>query len=355
MKFENKIGVASILTLTCLIISIQDARSEQPVKFLMIGDLPYVEDKDNTQEDYLRDTIKPRINQNFPFVIHIGDFKGSSETCDNDTIRERFDQAMRLSPGLVFFTPGDNDWTDCDEYKLSERYFEAERLDFLISLIQASRPKPPQVWNFKTQPRYPENARWMYKNVLFATVHVVGTNNGRKSIHTNWNNNRWNKESLRMYPSGEEWEDYALERVIARDHANEFWILKTFLEAERINADAVVLAMHGDIVKNTDHFGKSCERGMKKCDAFMALRKQLVTLASRFNELPVLIAHGSTNPFCLSNPAFKGGGRAKNLWRLNILGDYKVDGTVVTIKADNKDRPFEATPLTSNEQLEGNC
>ena len=62
----------SITTLGFIMISMTCAKAE-PLRFVIVGDMPYNE----SQAQLFEDKIVPAISGGgFPFVIHVGDFKG---------------------------------------------------------------------------------------------------------------------------------------------------------------------------------------------------------------------------------------------------------------------------------------
>ena len=82
-----------------------------PLRFVAIGDTPYSE----TESEHLRNVVGPAIEQANPaFVAHYGDFKSGGEACSEALAIERRRAIYDLLPGRVFYTPGDNEWTDCD-------------------------------------------------------------------------------------------------------------------------------------------------------------------------------------------------------------------------------------------------
>ena len=300
------------------------------LRFLVFGDAPYTP----PQIEALKNTVAPAIGKaEASFLIHLGDFKGGKESCTPILIDTRYEQLMDLRPGRVFYTPGDNEWTDCDRRKLKPRFSELERLDHLRSLI-ASRPmKLPADWHYATQPNFPENARWTQGNVMFATVHIVSTNNGREEILLD------DVETT-------------LDLVDARDQANRDWLRAAFDAAGESDSGAVVIATQADVTKRAGN--APCSDSLRiKCDAFAAFRDQLLRRAAGFDK-PVLLVHGDTNPFCLDKKF--GGDTAPKLWRLNALGDYsEVDATAITVHLNDREKPFAIKPFMTGASVLGTC
>ncbi len=300
------------------------------LRFLVFGDAPYTP----PQIEVLEDTVAPAIRKaEASFLIHLGDFKGGKESCTPILIDTRYEQLMDLRPGRVFYTPGDNEWTDCDRRTLDPPLSELERLDYLRNLIVSKPMQLPAGWHYATQPNFPENGRWTQGNVMFATVHMVSTNNGRKQILL---------DDI----------ETALDLVDARDQANRAWLSDAFDAAGESDSGAVVIATQADVTKRAG--SAPCDESLRiKCDAFAAFRDQLLLRAASFNK-PVLLVHGDTNPFCLDKKF--GGDTAPKLWRLNALGDYsEVDATVITVQLDDPEKPFEIKPLTTTKEKLEDC
>ena len=120
----GRIAIAGGIAILLSVVSIC-ARADDTVRFVALGDLPYT----NSQAKDLEAEIKPKIQ--------IGDFRSSFITATSrvaETIvtmmelQAAYNQIMSLLPGRVFFTPGDNDWTDCDRKKLDQPISELVRL-----------------------------------------------------------------------------------------------------------------------------------------------------------------------------------------------------------------------------------
>ncbi len=299
------------------------------LRFMVFGDAPYT----GPQKEVLKNTVAPAIrNAESSFLIHVGDFMAGKESCTVVLIQARFEQLMDLRPGRVFYTPGDNEWTDCDRPYLEPPSSELESLDFLRSLILSRPLNLPDDWHYANQEEqgFPENARWTQGNVMFATVHIVGTNNGREEIL---------KDDV----------ETTLDLVDARDQANRAWLEAAFDAARESDSGAVVIATQADVTKRAG--SAPCSDYLRiRCDAFGAFQDQLLRHAAGFDK-PVLLVHGDTNPFCLDETF--GGDTAPKLWRLNALGDYtEVDATVITVQLDNHEEPFAIEPLMTGASLE---
>ncbi len=301
--------------------------SAQSFRFIAVGDMPYSPQEQQALEGEIKDAI---TTSQAPFVVHYGDFKGGGETCSETLFTERRDQIYGLLPGRVFFTPGDNDWTDCDRPFLTSPRSELTQLALMRQLFF---PKPldlPANWDYARQPNFPENARWQQNGVLFATIHMVGTNNGRQEI-------------LLDDP------ELALALVEARDHANRVWLQETFRQAK--DAQALVIILQADIT-DPDGSGPCTALNRMNCDAFANFRDQLIRGAAKFRgqgqtHKPILLVHGDTYPYCLDQSL--GGEQAPNLWRLNAWGDFQSppDATAITVQPSVANEPFVVETLLS--------
>ena len=314
--------------------------------FLFIGDLPY----SDAQSDRLNNVIAPAIRKGgFPFLVHYGDFKGGGVSCSEALIRSAHKQITGLmangsettSSAPVFYTPGDNEWTDCDRWfgdgDAGRPMSELNRLDLLRRVFFFDKPiKLSDTWQNERQPLYPENAVWRFGKVQFATVHLVGTNNGRLEILM---------DDVAM----------ALAQVDARDQANRNWLNEIFWRASafRNPADAVIITTQADVTNSNEHAPCTPTNRMN-CDAFADFRSQLIKHAAAFKG-PVLLVHGDTGPYCLDKTF--GGSEAPNIWRLNAGGDYHqpLDATVVTYRPRVTSDPFSVRGLVEGERPAQRC
>lgn len=326
-----------VIVLSILIGYSGIAKSQSAMSFIALGDTPYSE-KEN--ERIKTDISKAIKEANPPFVVHYGDFKSGGEACTEELLTERRNVIYGLLPGRVFYTPGDNEWTDCDRAFLKPAVSELGKLDFLRHLFFDEPLDLPEDWHYARQPIFHENARWMKDSVFFMTVHLISTNNGRIDIL---------KDDI----------EAALALVDARDQANRVWMMESFDAALNAGAKAMVIVTQADVT-SPDGGGPCTATNRMHCDAFLSFRDNLRLNAGNFNERgkprkPVLLLHGDTNPYCMDKEF--GGEQAPNLWRLNAWGDFKApaDATVVTVRPESKQTPFSAETLLEHNVPADGC
>jgi Calcineurin-like phosphoesterase len=194
----------------------------------VIGDVPYGTDQEARFDELINainDDPKVRI------AAHVGDIKNGSTTCSD----ERFSavaQAFETFKDPVIYTPGDNEWTDCHRAN-NGAFNPLERLDTLRSTFFAqpgtALGRHPKRVDY--QATMVENVRWVESRVAFATLHVVGSNNGLAP---------WSGLG-QATPTADQ-----LAEVDARITAALGWIDQTFDTAEAKGLEGVVLAMQAD-------------------------------------------------------------------------------------------------------------
>lgn len=342
--------VAAILVALCAAScasepSRNDAREDAPkdgVSFFVIGDLPY-----GPEDEAALAEAAPKIKATKPdFVIHVGDFKGGRAPCDGSADNEFAALIASLEPAPVFYTPGDNEWTDCDrnnDPSTGAPYSELGRLDILRARFFAEPPKGADRFGWRNQETAPENATWRHKGVRFATLHVTGTANGRAFVQG---------DPL----------DLARDAVEFRERAVKLWIAEAVNTAKSEKAKALVFAMQADPTETGAHTGKPCEGVVDKdyeCDAFISLRADLRAAAAEFGG-PTLLIHGDTEAFTLNQDLRDGS--ASNLWRLNAAGDagigstgfpYGVRDVTEVVVSPSAAEPFTARGLLSGAAPKG--
>jgi hypothetical protein len=203
-----------------------DDRSADRVTYAVIGDVPY-----GAEQEASFDTLISAINTDpkVRTVVHVGDTKSGSTQCSDERLTAVRDAFETLEDPVVY-TPGDNEWTDCHRpaaggYDPLERLAKVRELYFAEPGDTLGR-RPAHV---DAQAELVENVRWVQSRVAFATLHVVGSNNGLAP----WTGN--------AAPTLEQ-----AEEVAARIAATVSWVDATFDAAEGEALAGVVLIMQAD-------------------------------------------------------------------------------------------------------------
>lgn len=307
----------------------------EPVRFAVYGDMPYSAADQRFLEGPAADRI--RDDATIAFVVNVGDL-GRPETACEDS----WQMAQRaLWRGLfmkpVLFTPGDNDWTDCDRATVPNRGSELERLGAVRRIHFAAPPALPPEWRYRSQAALPENALWWHHGVRFVTLHVVGTSNGRRQV---------------LLDDG----DRALAAADARDAANGAWLDEAFRAARAERARAVVVAMQADPFQPAVDGGVVPATAIGRClanPAYGWLCRRLETLSREFAG-PVLLAHGDTSQACFE-PIADEAGRTL-FWRLNAWGDGTAPNVaLVEVDPSDRDRPFAVRGLADAAIMPDRC
>jgi hypothetical protein len=204
------------------------ARSARPLTVAVIGDVPYGTEQEASFPALIRAVNRdPKVRT----VTHVGDIKSGSTTCSDERIAAVAD-AFSTFRDPVVYTPGDNEWTDC--HRVNNGSFDPlERLDHLREVFFADPGEPlgRRRMRVDAQPTLPENVAWERSEVVFATLHVVGSDNGLAP---------WSGLG-QTAPTPEQQAE-----VDTRIAATLAWIDETFDRAAASASRGVVLAMQAD-------------------------------------------------------------------------------------------------------------
>lgn len=318
--------------------------------FVAIGDTAY-----NHRVDLpIYESLIKAINEANPsFTIHLGDTRGIMPCTEENHqwVRGWFDKYQHP----VFYTPGDNEWTDCREPYLLDIYSKhvrgvasAEELaelgctqgldgamnsagygDTLGSLAAIRKAffsnsnsqdgvkmpvvRQPDVTKHK---QTVENATWTHGHVRFATVHVPGSQNGFAL-----NDQARTQEAL------------------ARNRANIEWLKFVFAQAQTNTAPAVVIALHAGMFadeRDGEFTGKALTGGLGGSfyHTVLAIRDLSETFAK-----PVLLINGDFHEFVIDRPFAISQGeihkpRYANITQLQVFGAPELRAVRVEVDTD---------------------
>ena len=157
--------------------------------FALIGDMPY----DGRQEKEFDNMMRDIDAADVAFVVHDGDFwwdggawteqAGGLPPCSDATFDDRLARAQRSKHPFIYVA-GDNEWADCHRAK-PRTYEPMERLEKLRrmyfqgdeSLGQQKMKLVRQSASGGRYASYRENVRWVAGDVVFLTLHIIGSNN----------------------------------------------------------------------------------------------------------------------------------------------------------------------------------
>jgi len=283
------------------------AAHAQTFQFVALGDLPY---GDPAKVGAPYRALIGSINRLQPaFSIHIGDFKSGSTRCTNEEFQAQL-QHFGLFESALVYTPGDNEWTDCHRAN-NGAYDPLERLATLRSMFfpagQSLGHVPlsvqSQAASAPTYAKFVENLRWQHQGVLFATLHIVGSNNNFEVRDAR-----------------------AVAEFMERDRANVAWIQDAFAQAQQSGAKALVFAMQADVFDS-----KSIWEDFPAHSGFRtSIGETLLPLAAAA-PIPVLLIHGDSHVFRFDQPFSFNKTPITNLTRLEVPGANDMRAVQVSV------------------------
>jgi hypothetical protein len=271
----------------------------EPFTFAALGDMPYGKPK-KVWPRY--EVLIDRVNAAAPaLVIHVGDTKSGSTKC-NDKMLDQQLVYLNSFAAPTLYTPGDNEWTDCHRKKAG-RFDPEERLARIRATYFAdpgvSFGRAPIPVTSQAVAGYPENAWAMHRGVMFATLHVVGSNN-------NFN------------PS----DKAAVAEFRAREAAALQWIANSFAAAGR--SEAAVIAIHADMFRDAKTADKA---GWPRKSGYARIAPAFRDAAAAFGK-PVLLIFGDSHEHRVFQPFPRS---APNVTAMEVYGDEDMHAVLVDV------------------------
>jgi hypothetical protein len=289
----------------------------------LIGDIPY----NAVQEQQTARLFEELDGEKLAFIAHDGDIKSGSSACTDDVYQREL-RRFESSDNPLVYTPGDNEWTDCHRPP-NPSPEEADALNRLALVRGTFFSDGDESLGEKTIPltrqseEYPENARWTYGGVTFATLHVVGSNNNRPTT----------------LPDGttvgnqQEYE--------ARNRANVAWLEETFDEAEASDSPAVMLVIQAN----------PFEEDTAESSGFTEFKAKLEEETIAFGK-PVVLVHGDSHTFRIDKPVISET-RPMNFTRVETFGSPDVNWVRATVNISDPDEIFTFQPEIVEENTAG--
>jgi hypothetical protein len=278
-----------------------DDRSARTYSIGLWGDLPYNDAQKTVGVPAL---ISDMNAQKLAFTAHDGDLKAGSGPCPDSLYTEALARFNSLE-APVTFTPGDNDWTDCDR---NPGVSSSERLAFERKTLFAT---PYTLGQHRLRqevqaPPYVENRRWAVGGVVYATLNVQGSCNNLCDTA----------------PDAAE--------AAARNAADITWLKETFAQAKQRDAAGVMLIFQADPGWDATDATRAPTRDPKTLaetdtspdgyqQLLVALRDQTIAFGH-----PVVAVHGDSHYFRIDKPLLDSTGRrVQNFTRVETFGDHQ--------------------------------
>lgn len=296
------------------------------------GDLPY---SDVQAQVGVPNLIADMNAQKLAFTVHNGDLKAGNGIVGSITPTTCADALYTQSLGFfnslkspAMFTPGDNDWTDCDRdsngpYNSLERLDHERQVFFSKNSSLGQRKLTQEV---QTAPlclgsagglvSCVENRRWTVGGVTYATLNIQGSCNN-------------------LCDTAPDSAEYT-----ARNAANIAWMQETFAVAKSKNSAAVMLISQANPGWDQTDGTRAPLRDPKTLvetdtnpdgykDFLLALRNEVITFRK-----PVAYVHGDSHYYRVDKPFLDANGkRLENFTRVETFGD----NASKTIPSDPKD------------------
>lgn len=270
------------------------------------GDLPY----SAAQAAGVTYLIADMNAQDLAFTVHDGDLKAGGSVCSDDVYTNALGYFNALKAPAMF-TPGDNDWTDCDRPSAGG-YNSLERLNYERGLFFGT---PFSLGQKRVRQQvqaapYVENRRWSAGRVVFATLNVQGSCNNLCDV-------------------APDVVEYA-----ARNAANIAWLRETFAQAKARGAAAVMLISQANVGWDAADPTRAPLRDPKTLvqtdgqpDGFQEFLEALRAEVVGFKK-PVAYVHGDSHYFRIDKPFLDATGkRLENFTRVETFGNNQGNGT----------------------------
>ncbi|MBD2410537.1 hypothetical protein H6H01_07325 [Nostoc calcicola FACHB-3891] len=290
------------------------------------GDFPYSDLQATTGVPNL---IADMNAQNLAFTVHDGDLKAGNSTpgsvtpttCNNALYTQALGYFNALKSPAAF-TPGDNDWTDCDRPS-NGGFNSRERLDYERQvffstkfslgqrrLVQEVQTAPLCLSASDTPVGCVENRRWTVGKVTYTTLNIQGSCNN-------------------LCDTAPDPQEYA-----ARNAANIAWMRETFQVAKAQKSVAVMFISQGnpgwDLTDGTRaplRDPKTLVETDGQPDGFqsflLALRDEVIAFRK-----PVAYVDGDSHYHRVDKPFLDAQGRRiENFTRVETFGDNAANGT----------------------------
>lgn len=316
--FTRSSLLATALVSPFVFSAVADAASVARTTVALWGDLPYSAAQEAALPALFADINAAKVT----FSINDGDLKqGSNSACD-DALYTRALGWFSSLESAAMFTPGDNDWVDCDRpnnggFNSRERLDHERQVFFSNNYSLGQHPILQQKQEAKLCLNEAgafvgcvENRRWTVGGVTYITMNVQGSCNN-------------------LCDTNPDPAEYA-----ARNAANIKWLQDSFAYAKDRKSVAVMVIAQADVGFDLSDSTRAPLRNAQTLvetdaapdgykDYLVALRNEVVAFSK-----PVAYVHGDSHYFRVDKPLLDSAGkRVENFTRVETFGDNAQTGT----------------------------
>lgn len=285
------------------------------------GDLPYESATSNVQTTVGVPNLIADMNaQRLKFTVHNGDLKAGSVVQCTDVLYFQSLDFFNALRAPAMFTPGDNDWTDCDRpanggFNSRERLDRERQILFSTPYSFGQRRLKQEVQTDKLclgvdgPVACVENRRWSVGRVMYVTLNVPGSCNNLCDTS----------------PDPAEF--------TARNAANIKWLREAFSKAKQTHAAALMIIAQANPgwdqtdptrapVRNPNTLAEASAATDGYKDYLLALRDEVIAFRR-----PVAYVHGDSHYFRVDKPFLDASGRRlENFTRVETFGNNVQNG-----------------------------
>lgn len=314
------LALASVLSLSTAAAhaerEVKPPQGQGPFEFALIGDTPYVASNtpDVAYPPFERLVSEVNGDSKIKWVLHAGDIKNGSTLCSDEMFADRLTRFSEFHKPFIY-TPGDNEWTDCHrinngQYQPLERLAKLRQVFFptpgvTLGAVAMKVTSQAQVPGYE---EFPENVRWTHNGVVFATLHIVGSNNAQAAFQEG-------SSAVRTQADDEE--------VARRNAANLAWLHGTFDEAERDEAPGILIMIQANP-------GLEFDQSVADRQGYEDFLAALETRAQAYGK-PVVLAHGDSHYFRVDKPRLLNQRFLGNVTRVETFGAGNVHWIRVSV------------------------
>jgi hypothetical protein len=224
-------------------------------------------------------------------ALHVGDIHSGSQACSDAYNLSIFNFFQQFNDPFVY-TPGDNEWTDCQKTKEFSSGYPIDELTKLRALFFASpghtlggTSKSVLSQGNAFDPAHPEDAAyienviWEQASVLFVTLNIPGSNDDHLPWAAPFSN-----------PAAQ------ADEIAKRDAANFRWLAKAFALATAHGDAGLVIGWQADMWD-----AAQVAPGGDGLSAYDPYVSQLATASLAFGK-PVLLFNGDSHLFEADHP-----------------------------------------------------